>query len=70
VAAFCSRCGATLEGHRSCERTGRPGAPLDPPRFCGDCGAKLTVQVLPEGYTAGCLRCTRRAKFAAAAAKA
>jgi hypothetical protein len=65
--AFCTRCGEALEGHSGCERERRPGTPLDPPRFCADCGARLTVQVVPTGYAASCLRCERRARFAAAA---
>ena len=62
--AFCDRCGAALDAHAECERAARPGADLDPPRFCGDCGGKLTVQVAPGGYSATCLRCERRARFA------
>lgn len=43
-----------------------PGArsDLEPRRRCPDCGAKLTVQVLPHGYEAVCTPCERRARFA------
>jgi hypothetical protein len=41
-------------------------ARFDPPRFCADCGARMTVQVAPTGYEAHCLRCERRARFARA----
>lgn len=40
---------------------------LEPRRRCPDCGAKLTVQVLPHGYEAVCTPCERRARFDAAA---
>jgi len=39
---------------------------LDPARFCGDCGARLTIQVLPGGYEGRCLPCERRERFAKA----
>jgi len=64
--AFCARCGSELDGHPSCERDALPGGGLDPPRYCTDCGARLTVQVVPSGFDAHCLRCERRARFAAA----
>ena len=63
---FCTRCGSDLDEHVACERDGRPGSTLDPPRYCVDCGARLTVQVVPSGFDAHCLRCERRARFAAA----
>jgi uncharacterized paraquat-inducible protein A len=65
-AAFCTRCGESLDEHLECTGESRPGAALDPSRFCPDCGAKLTVQVLPGGYESRCLRCERRARFASA----
>jgi hypothetical protein len=64
--AFCARCGSDLDAHEICARDTRPGTELDPPRYCGDCGARLTVQVVPSGFDAHCLRCERRARFAAA----
>jgi hypothetical protein len=57
------RCGEPLDQHDGCAREARPGASLDPSRFCEACGAKLTVQVLPGGYEARCLPCERRARF-------
>lgn len=71
-AGFCTRCGepahadATDGSQTGCDRTERPGAALDPPRYCTDCGARLTLQVTPTGYAGPCLRCERRARFAAA----
>jgi hypothetical protein len=52
-APYCAGCGKPArEGeHGRCLR------PLDPPRFCADCGRKLAVQVLPTGYEATCVRC-------------
>jgi hypothetical protein len=64
--AFCERCGAALDAHGECERAGRPGSALDPPRFCVHCGGRMTIQVLPGAYEASCLGCERRARFAAA----
>jgi hypothetical protein len=63
---FCVRCGSDLDDHPSCDRDARPGSAFDPPRFCADCGARLSVQVVPSGFDARCLRCERRARFAAA----
>jgi hypothetical protein len=53
LAPYCAGCGKPAgEGeHDRCLR------PLDPPRFCADCGRKLAVQVLPTGYEAQCVRC-------------
>ena len=67
MTAYCTRCGQPLDEHDDCARDGRPGSVLDPPRFCGDCGAKMTVQVLTGGYESRCLPCERRARFAKAA---
>ncbi|MFY9265159.1 MAG: hypothetical protein WAO61_07015 [Solirubrobacterales bacterium] len=39
---------------------------LEPERRCKDCGAKLTVQVLPHGYQSHCTPCVRRARTDAA----
>ena len=63
MAPFCGRCGEPAEGGHECDREGRPGSALDPPRYCGACGARLKVQVLPAGYSARCLPCERRARF-------
>ena len=46
TASHCTGCGST-----SCTGCGRT---LDPPRFCGDCGRRLTVTVTPAGYRARC----------------
>jgi hypothetical protein len=64
--AFCERCGTDLSDHDGCARDRSPGRSLDPPRYCTDCGARLTVQVVPSGFHSQCLRCERRARFAAA----
>jgi hypothetical protein len=49
---WCDRCGGALVagGHEGCAvaRT------LEPPRFCPLCRRRLTVQVLPAGWTATC----------------
>lgn len=29
---------------------------LEPPRFCGDCGRRLVVQVMPNGWHSVCSR--------------
>ncbi|WP_296393293.1 hypothetical protein [Williamsia sp.] len=29
---------------------------LEPPRFCGQCGRRMIVQVVPDGWTARCSR--------------
>ncbi len=29
---------------------------LEPPRFCGQCGRRMVVQVVPDGWTAQCSR--------------
>ena len=44
--AHCTSCGST--SCIGCSRT------LDPPRFCPDCGRRLTVAVTPGGYRARC----------------
>ncbi len=51
--SYCAGCGQADRRAitRGCLR------PLDPPRFCTQCGRKLKVQVLPTGYTAQCVRC-------------
>ncbi|HEX2049899.1 MAG TPA: hypothetical protein VHJ34_04605 [Actinomycetota bacterium] len=47
----CAGCGRpATECDGSCRR------PLDPPRFCAQCGRKLDVQVTPTGYRARCRR--------------
>jgi hypothetical protein len=58
---FCSRCGAPAGGHH-CDRPLKVPASLDPPRFCTNCGGRLTVQIFPDGFSSRCLRCERRAR--------
>jgi hypothetical protein len=29
---------------------------LEPPRFCGECGRRMIVQVRPDGWSAKCSR--------------
>ena len=46
-----------------CDRCGQPGAheacvaarALEPPRYCGQCGRRMVVQVTPGGWTARCV---------------
>ena len=47
------------------EATADAADQLEPERRCPDCGAKLTVQILPHGYEAHCTPCERRARSAA-----
>ena len=51
--AWCDRCGQPLAegGHDGCEEARL----LEPPRFCPSCRRRMTVQVLPAGWTAGCV---------------
>jgi hypothetical protein len=53
LAPYCAGCGKPLRDgeHDRCLR------PLDPPRWCANCGRKLAVQVLPTGYEARCVSC-------------
>ncbi len=44
--AHCTACGSV--SCLGCSRT------LDPPRFCADCGRRLTVTVTPGGFRAHC----------------
>ncbi len=46
--AHCSGCGRTTSVCGGC------GRQLDPPRFCPQCGRRLTVAVSPGGYRARC----------------
>ena len=46
VGAHCTSCGSV--SCIGCSRT------LDPPRFCPECGRRLTVRVTPGGYRARC----------------
>ena len=65
MTGYCPRCGTSLADHETCAKS-NPGASLDPDRFCGDCGGRLTVQVLPGGFESKCLPCERRERFARA----
>jgi hypothetical protein len=53
LAPYCAGCGKPMRDgkHGGCLR------PLDPPRWCANCGRKLAVQVLPTGYEARCVSC-------------
>jgi hypothetical protein len=50
---YCDRCGALADDgdHRTC----LVARDLEPPRFCVTCGRRMTVQVLPRGWTARCV---------------
>lgn len=41
--------------------------PYDVDRRCPECGAKLTVQIFPQGFEAHCTPCRRRARSATSA---
>jgi hypothetical protein len=48
VAAYCTGCGESFAECPGCARQ------LDPPRFCAQCGRRMTVTVIPTGWTARC----------------
>ena len=51
----CPHCGQDLAvrtEHAGCERA----LALEPPRFCGECGRRMVVQVTPTGWRARCSR--------------
>jgi hypothetical protein len=52
MTVHCDRCGAPLAAgsHVACSRA----RALEPPRYCGQCGRRLKVQVLPSGFHATC----------------
>ncbi|MCU0279387.1 MAG: hypothetical protein MUF33_07125 [Candidatus Nanopelagicales bacterium] len=45
--SYCPVCG--LPGHDCVQ-------PLEPPRFCTECGRRMIVQVTPGGWQAKCSR--------------
>jgi len=49
--SFCVWCG---QGDDRCDGTGTCRRELDPPRFCPDCGRRLTVYVTPGTFSARC----------------
>ena len=51
AAAFCSGCGRPVEECAGCSPE------LDPPRFCTECGKRLSVRVTPGGWLGRCNRC-------------
>ncbi len=66
MSGFCAQCGGPDGSEHVCDRGGRAGAEFEPERYCTCCGARLTVQVMPHGVEAECLRCKRRARRYAA----
>jgi hypothetical protein len=52
MTVHCDRCGQPLVTgeHEACVRA----RTLEPPRYCGRCGRRLKVQVLPYGFHATC----------------
>ena len=54
MSTFCARCGL-LAAEGDHERCAALLASIDPPRFCGDCGRRMVVQVHPTGWTARCV---------------
>lgn len=53
TAPWCDRCGEAVAAgdHTACVAARR----YEPPRFCPDCRRRMTVQVLPTGWTATCV---------------
>jgi hypothetical protein len=63
IVKFCDRCGIRLAdaadgtpaahggvSHDRCQAARE----FEPPRYCADCGRRLVVQVIPNGWTARC----------------
>jgi ribosomal protein S18 acetylase RimI-like enzyme len=52
TARYCDQCGRALAegGHQPCAQARE----LDPPRWCGHCRRRMTVQVTPTGWAARC----------------
>ena len=48
AATFCTGCGQPSTDCQGC------GRELDPPRFCPECGRRMTVSVIPTGWVARC----------------
>jgi predicted amidophosphoribosyltransferase len=48
VTIHCTGCG---KPNSECPGCGRA---FDPPRFCPECGRRMTVTVIPTGWTARC----------------
>ncbi|HXA73732.1 MAG TPA: hypothetical protein VNV83_05780 [Acidimicrobiales bacterium] len=48
VVTHCTGCGKSLSECHGC------GRELDPPRFCSECGRRMTVMVIPTGWVANC----------------
>jgi len=48
MGSFCTGCGRPMSDCQGCGRA------LDPPRFCPECGRRMTVQVAPTGWVARC----------------
>jgi len=44
----CTGCGRPVAVCAGCARA------LDPPRFCPECGRRMTVTVIPTGWVARC----------------
>jgi hypothetical protein len=53
ITMWCDRCGGALAdgGHEVCAAA----RGLEPPRYCGQCRRRMTVQVLPAGWRATCV---------------
>ena len=51
---YCARCGGSADegDHAAC----RHKLALEPPRYCQECGRRMTVQVLPVSWRASCSR--------------
>jgi len=51
VQTYCTQCGEQSAGvHEDCSKA----AELSPPRYCGQCGRRMKVQVTPLHWVAVC----------------
>ena len=48
MTTHCTGCGKASAECAGCGRM------LDPPRFCPECGLRMTVRVIPTGWVARC----------------
>ena len=52
---WCDSCGESLTGPGAAHARCTAARALEPPRFCARCRRRMKVQVLPKGWSAGCV---------------